>query len=129
MSQVIIYGNARHLNRRRQDISDAIHQSLVSAIGLPVTKRFQRFIDLSSENFIYLDDRSDTYTIIEISMFEGRSVEAKKQLIRLIYATLQADCDLDPQDVEITIFETPASNWGIRGLPADELTLPYKVDV
>jgi len=31
--------------------------------------------------------------------------------------------------VEITITETPRSNWGIRGLPADELELSYKVDV
>jgi hypothetical protein len=32
-------------------------------------------------------------------------------------------------DVEITIFETPRENWGIRGLPGDELPLNYKVDV
>ena len=34
-----------------------------------------------------------------------------------------------PQDIEITIFETPRHNWGIRGLPGDELTLTYNVNV
>ncbi|APF21976.1 putative transglutaminase-like protein [Clostridium butyricum] len=34
-----------------------------------------------------------------------------------------------PNDVEITIFETPNYNWGIRGVPGDELGLNYKVNV
>ncbi len=33
------------------------------------------------------------------------------------------------QDLEITIFETPMSNWGIRGFQGDELALHYKVKV
>lgn len=33
------------------------------------------------------------------------------------------------QDIEITIFETPKHNWGIRGVPGDELKLNYKVEV
>ena len=31
------------------------------------------------------------------------------------------------QDVEITIFETPKNNWGIRESCEDELALSYKV--
>lgn len=129
MSQVTIYGERAHLDRRRQDISAAIHHCLVTVLELPPSKRFQRFIGLDSQDFMYPEDRSDNYTIIEISMFEGRSVETKKNLIRLLFTKLREDCDLDPQDVEITMFETPASNWGIRGLPGDELSLPYKVDI
>jgi hypothetical protein len=34
-----------------------------------------------------------------------------------------------PQDVEITIVETPRANWGIRGQVASELALGYKVTV
>jgi phenylpyruvate tautomerase PptA (4-oxalocrotonate tautomerase family) len=33
-----------------------------------------------------------------------------------------------PQDVEITIHESPKENWGIRGKPGDELSLSYKVE-
>ena len=32
-------------------------------------------------------------------------------------------------DIEITIFETPKANWGIRGLPGNELRLNYTVDI
>jgi Tautomerase enzyme len=56
----------------------------MEGIGTPEAKRFQRFIMLESENFLYPSDRTNDYTIIEISMFEGRSTEAKKNLIRLL---------------------------------------------
>jgi phenylpyruvate tautomerase PptA (4-oxalocrotonate tautomerase family) len=129
MSQVIVYGNAEHLTQHRDSLSNAIHSCLVDAIGLPADKRFQRFIRLEQEDFLHPADRSERYTIIEISMFEGRSVDSKKALIRLLFERLQAECSISPQDVEITIFETPRGNWGIRGLPGDELGLTYKVEV
>jgi phenylpyruvate tautomerase PptA (4-oxalocrotonate tautomerase family) len=66
---------------------------------------------------------------IEISMFEGRSVEAKKNLIRLLFNRFAEDLGIGALDVEITMFETPKANWGFRGLPGDEHVLDYKVDV
>ena len=67
--------------------------------------------------------------IIEISMFEGRTIAAKKHFIQTIFSNIQQQCGISPQDIEITIFETPKSNWGIRGQNADELRLNYQVDV
>jgi phenylpyruvate tautomerase PptA (4-oxalocrotonate tautomerase family) len=62
-------------------------------------------------------------------MFEGRSVEAKKKLINLLFQRLHSDVGIPPHSVEITIFETPKANWGIRGKPGDELVLNYQVAV
>ena len=128
MVQVTIYGRHDHLDRVRTELSAAIHASAVDALALPASKRFHRYIGLDPVDFIHPDDRSDRYTIIEISMFEGRSIEAKKALIRSLFERIEAQCGIAPQDVEITIFETPRHNWGIRGLPADELTLNYTVE-
>lgn len=50
-------------------------------------------------------------------------------LIEKLFSNLERTADISPQDVEITIFETPKGNWGIRGKPADELTLNYKVEI
>ena len=129
MAQIRIYGRHEHLNAHRDGISKAIHQSAMDALGLPEKERFHRFIGLDAADFVHPGDRGRQYTIIEVSMFEGRSVEAKKALIRLLFERLETDCGITPQDVEITIFETPRHNWGIRGLPADELTLDYTVMV
>ncbi len=84
---------------------------------------------MEKEDFYYANGRTETYTIIEVSMFEGRTVETKKQLLKLLFERIYTELNISPQDVEITIFETPKHNWGIRGLLGDELALNYKVNI
>ena len=121
MSQVKIYAMRSSLDKHRVALSTAIHQSVVEALNFPVDKRFHRFIALEREDFIFPAERSENYTIIEISMFEGRSAEAKKSLLCALFANIEKACGIKPHDVEITIFETPKENWGIRGVPGDDL--------
>ncbi|OEY95370.1 4-oxalocrotonate tautomerase [Acinetobacter proteolyticus] len=129
MSQIKIYALQTTIEQFRHQLSHAIHQALVESLNYPIEKKFQRFITLSKEDFIYPNDRSQHYLIIEISMFEGRSTETKKRLIQSIFTYIQQQCEISAQDIEITIFETPQCNWGIRGQHADELQLNYQVDV
>lgn len=129
MAQVTIYGLRGSLEHGRAALSEAIHASVMQAFEYPPEKKFHRFIALDKADFIYPPDRSDRYTIVEFSIFEGRSVEAKKLLIRLLYQRVSQLAGISPQDLEITIFETPRHAWGIRGLPGDEVGLNYKVEV
>jgi phenylpyruvate tautomerase PptA (4-oxalocrotonate tautomerase family) len=129
MAQIKIYGLKSSLAKNASSLSSAIHSAVVEALAYPPDKKFHRFIGLEKSEFIFPPDRSDSYTIIEISMFEGRSTEAKKALIRLLFANIAREVEIEPHDIEITIFETPKQNWGIRGMCGDELALGYKVDV
>jgi len=129
MSQVKIYGLRGQLAARIPQISEVIHSCVVEALAYPADKRAHRFFPLEEGEFFYPAGRSPRYTILEFSMFEGRSVEAKKNLIRLLFARFESELGLAPADLEITIFETPRHNWGFRGLPGDEHTLNYKVEV
>ena len=129
MAQIKIYGVKEYLNQVRSALSDIIHACVMDALSYPADKRAHRFLPLDASDFYYPAGRTDRYTIIEISMFEGRSVEAKKRLIRLLFERISAELDISTQDIEITIFETPRHNWGIRGVPGDELALNYKVEV
>lgn len=128
MAQVKVYGHAEPLRARREALSDVIHAALVSAFELPQDKRFHRFFPLAASDFVHPADRSVNYTIIEISLFEGRSVDAKKALYRALFDGL-ATLGIAPQDLEIQLFETPRVDWGIRGVPGDEIGLTYRVDV
>lgn len=127
MSQVKIYGLKENLNNIKGDLSDTIHSCIVEAFELPQDKRFHRFFPLNKGDFYFPKDRTEKYTIIEISIFEGRSVGAKKKLINLLFERIQKEFNISPNDIEVTIFETPKYNWGIRGLPGDELILNYNV--
>ncbi|MCM3443416.1 tautomerase family protein [Metabacillus halosaccharovorans] len=129
MGQIKIYGVKDNLNPIKERLSDVIHSCMVDALQFPSEKKFHRFFPMDKEDFYYASGRTEAYTVIEVSMFEGRKIEAKKQLINLLFERINRDLNISPQDIEITIFETPKHNWGIRGLPADELTLNYKVDI
>lgn len=129
MAQVKVFGLKEHLNPIKERFSEVIHSCVVEAFKLPLDKKFHRFFPMDKEDFHYAPERSEAYTIIELSIFEGRSVETKKQLIQLLFKRIQKELRISPQDIEITIFETPKSNWGIRGLPGDELQLNYNINV
>lgn len=129
MAQIKIYGLREQLDPIKQQLSDVIHGCVVEALSYPADKRAHRFFPLDRADFFYPEGRSDRYTIVEFSMFEGRSVDAKKRLIRLLFQRAQQQCGIMPQDLEMTIFETPRHNWGFRGLPGDEHALNYNVEV
>ena len=46
-----------------------------------------------------------------------------------MYQRLHDQLGIAGNDIEITLFETPKHNWGIRGVPGDELMLNYQVNV
>ncbi|MEH2160802.1 MAG: tautomerase family protein [Nostoc sp.] len=129
MVQIKVYALAEKLNPIKTELSNIIHASLIEVLQLTPEKRFHRFFPLDKSDFYYPSDRTDNYLIIEIIMFDGRSVETKKELIRLLIKNINRTFNIHADDIEITIFETPKSNWGIRGLPGDELILNYKVEV
>src|ERR1700727_2804179 len=129
MAQGVVYGQRESLDQRRGVLSEAIHAAIMTALEYPPEKKFQRFIALDEADFIYPADRGTDYTIIEISMFEGRTDAAKRALITELFTRVEAQAVISPHSLEITLTETPKVNWGIRGQNAADLTLGYRVEV
>jgi phenylpyruvate tautomerase PptA (4-oxalocrotonate tautomerase family) len=129
MAQIKIYGIGTHLGPIRKKLSEVIHSCVVDALQFPADKRAHRFFPLDPDDFFYPAGRSERYTILEISMFEGRSVETKKRLIRLLFERIEVSLGIATRDIEVTITETPKHNWGFRGSPGDEIGLDYEVEV
>ncbi|WP_092506825.1 tautomerase family protein [Agrococcus jejuensis] len=129
MAQIVVWGHRESLRSRRTALSHAIHAAVVEALDYPIEKRFHRFVGLDDEDFMHPQTRSQQYVIIEISMFEGRSEAAKRLLIERLFERIETEAATSPEDVEITIVETPRSSWGIRGRNAADLTLDYRVEV
>lgn len=129
MGQVKIFGIKEKIAPIQQKLSTVIHSCLMDAFKIPANKKFQRFILLDRNEFYFPEDRTENYIIIEISVFEGRSDAAKKNLIHFLFVRISHELKISTQDIEINIFETPKCNWGIRGMSGDELSLTYKVDV
>ncbi len=127
---IVVYGIKEKLNPIKSQLSDVIHKSMQSVLGMPEDKRAHRFIPLDKSDFYYPGGRSDNYTVIEINMMEGRQIETKKALIKSLFSTIESELNILPVDIEITIKEQPKHCWGFRGITGDEVNdLKYSVNV
>jgi phenylpyruvate tautomerase PptA (4-oxalocrotonate tautomerase family) len=113
----------------RKSILDVVHSSLVTAFKIPDHDRNQRIVEIDSDNYEYPSGKSDNYITVEMTVFPGRSIEAKRTLYQEIVTGLKA-LDIPSDDILIVLKEPPLQNWGIRGgYPADEVDIGFKLDV
>ena len=74
-------------------------------------------------------DKGENYTLVEITLFASRSLQAKRGLYQAIVKRFEA-LGIAAPDVIIVLNEVPLDNWGIRGgKPASEVDLGFKVNV
>jgi len=109
-----------HKGRTAQEkrvIADAIHDALVQS-GIPQQDRFQRFIELNADDFIYdltypslSEARSEKFIIVEILLSVGRSVKVKKELLKQLISNLDERASLSARDVMVVFKETQWENW------------------
>lgn len=96
-------------------IGDAVHNALVSAIGIPADDRFQ-VISLHAPEHLIIDahylgiPRSENALIVQIYLRQGRSVELKKALYAAIAANLTA-LGLRAEDVLVSLSENDLPDW------------------
>ena len=127
---IVIYGIREQLDPIKAKLSDVIHQCMKSVLGMPEDKRAHRFMPLAKEDFYYPGGRSEAYTVIEINMMAGRTVETQKALIKALFQEIEQQLAIAPVDIEITIKEQQPYQWGFRGMTGDEAKdLSYKVKV
>jgi len=129
VAQVKIYGVKENLSVTKVQLSETIHECIVDVLAFPQDKKFHRFIALDRADFIFPDDKSDEYIIIEIMMMQGRSAEVKKALIHALFNNIVQVLKITSNDIEICIVESPTCNWGFRGETGDEIQLNYTVKV
>ena len=129
MAQVKIYGLKTSLSKIRRELSNIIHECIVKSLSFPKDKKYHRFISFEKDEMIFPDDKSEQYTIIEIMMMEGRATDTKKELIKSLFKNIKQELNIENNDLEICIIESPASNWGFRGMTGDEIKLNYEVKV
>jgi hypothetical protein len=110
-------------------VIDAVQSALREALKIPEADRTLRLIQHPASHFAVPPGRGEKFTLIEITMFSGRSMGAKRNLYQAIVRNLGA-LDVPPLDIKITLIEAPPENWGLRGgMPASEIDLGFKIDV
>ena len=99
----------------KKTLLDAVHDTLAAAIGIPDWDRFQRLYELEPECFERAPEKTDHFTMIEITMFPGRTKAQKARIFEEITKELYTRLGINNGDVFIVIQEPPNENWGLAG--------------
>ena len=118
MPFVHTYVHANTLPDRRARIVDAIHQALVSSIGMPEDELFNLVHAYEPENFYYSRsfngiERSDHLVVVEITLRRGRSDAMKKDLYNAIAQNISQASGQSTRDVFIFMHENDYSDWSV----------------
>lgn len=114
----------------KKALFDGVHQALVDAFKIPDHDRMQRLYEWDQNDFEISSDKSEDAVLIELTVFKGRSLQAKKDLYKAIADNLEKSPGINRMDLLIVLNEPPLDNWGILGgKAASEVDLGFKVDV
>ena len=129
MPQVRIETRDHWLNGRHEALYDAIQAGMVEGIKIPEDDRCYRLVTYDADHFPNVPGKSDRFIIIEIALFVGRSMAAKRNMYAAICRNLKAAFGLEASDIRIVLEENSRENWALDGKPASEIDLGFKVEV
>jgi phenylpyruvate tautomerase PptA (4-oxalocrotonate tautomerase family) len=111
-----------------QAMMQAVYEAQREALKVPEDDRQIRYIEHKREHFPIPPGKTENYTIVEINIFPGRSLDAKRNLYKGIYQRFGM-LGIQVSDLIVILNEPKLENWGIRGLPASEVEIGFKLDV
>jgi phenylpyruvate tautomerase PptA (4-oxalocrotonate tautomerase family) len=99
-----------------KQVGEIVYQAMRTAITIPEHDHFQVITEHDSSSLIYdpayLDiERTDGFLVIQITLNEGRTLEAKKALYQEIAQRLHTALDVRIEDVFISLVEVKKENW------------------
>jgi phenylpyruvate tautomerase PptA (4-oxalocrotonate tautomerase family) len=112
---------------QKHALLEGLHGAFVEALGIPKDDQNQLLHEYEPQNFHAKYGPDSVF--IEASLFQGRSLDAKRKLYRLIVEQL-GRVGVAKEQVFIVLHDVPKENWGIRGgQAACDVQFGFKIDV
>ena len=77
----------------------SVHEGLVNSLSIPNDDRNQRLYELDECFYERSPDKTEKFTLIELTIFPGRSTKMKKDAISEITRLLGARLQIEPLDI------------------------------
>ncbi len=97
-------------------IGEIVYQSMVDTINVPKNDNFQIITEHDRDSLIYDTGylgipRTDGIMVIQVTLNEGRTVEAKKAFFKSVAERLNSELGVRKEDVLINLVEVKKENW------------------
>ena len=112
----------RYDEARLSNVSNAIQQGLITGLGIPPEDFFQIIHVLPPSQFRHSPSflglsYSDDLILLEITFITGRPKDKRLGLLKVLNDRVVAAAKISPDDLLITLYETPGENISFgRGL-------------
>jgi phenylpyruvate tautomerase PptA (4-oxalocrotonate tautomerase family) len=115
----------RMTSAQKRDRLDAVRDAVVTALQVPGDDPTVTITEIDPDNIVMPGGMGDSFTLVEITMFAGRSIETKRDLYRGLWEALTS-IGIPRSDILIALVESPTENWGVDGgRPASEVDLGF----
>jgi phenylpyruvate tautomerase PptA (4-oxalocrotonate tautomerase family) len=129
MPLVRLSRRAGRLATENQSLLDAVHDALVEAFKISQQDRYQQLIEFDAAHFEIPTERSEVFTLVEITAYPGRSAEAKRALYQALARRFEA-VGIAPRDLFVVVNEPSLENWSVRdGVSSADVKPSFKLDV
>lgn len=113
----------------RQGLLRAINDAMIESLKVPEDTHPVRLCEYDRDAFLIPQGASDAFTLIDITIYPGRSLETRRALYQAVVRAL-APFGIAGLDVRIVLYEVPLENWGLRGgTPASEIDLGFEIEI
>jgi 4-oxalocrotonate tautomerase len=101
----------------RQAIFDSLYRAMRETLDVPEGDEFMTISEHDATNFRYGAAfgvaRSDDLVYIQITVFNSRTAEQKKALLRRIAELLGKSPGIRPEDVFVNVIDAAKENWSV----------------
>ncbi len=97
-------------------VGDIVYRSMVDTINVPKNDNFQVITEHDRDGLVYDPGylgipRTDGIIVIQVTLNEGRTVEAKKAFFKTVAERLHAELNVRKEDILINLVEVKKENW------------------
>jgi phenylpyruvate tautomerase PptA (4-oxalocrotonate tautomerase family) len=128
MPSTRIETRAGWIGDRHEALIAAVQRALVEGIRIPEQDRDIRILEYPAAAFAPPASKGERYSIVEVCLFTGRSIDAKRRLYAALVSELAA-FGIAPSDLKVVLHDVPRENWGLGGKSAVDIELGFKVEV
>ena len=115
MPNATIEVRRRYTDAEEAGIIDAVHAAMMQGLKIPEWDKTVRLVVHEPHRFPQAPGKGERYTLVDIDLFSGRSLEAKKALYQAISQEPRNRSASPATRSRYLLRESPAENWGHQG--------------
>lgn len=129
MPDILVEVKGTWLHGQQTAFLEAVHGAVVEALKTPDDEPLARLIEHPATHYLTPHASGSRFTRIEIVLFAGRSLDAKRALYQAMVRALHP-FDVPPLDIKVVLVEVTPADVGFRGgVAACDIDIGYALQI